>query len=130
MITFPESHRDLLENHARAHAYLATIMADGSPQVTPVWFEEQDGCILINSAKGRVKDRNMRARPAVALLIADPGDPLRYLQIRGRVTAIIENGALEHINRLCMKYRARPWNPVEGQIRVIYRITPESVSTA
>lgn len=130
MVTFPESHRDLLEDSARAYAYLATVMSDGSPQVTPVWFEEQDGCILINSARGRVKDQNMRARPAVALLIADPNDPLRYIQVRGRITEITEDGALEHINRLSMKYRGRTWSPVAGQIRVIYRLTPEGISTA
>lgn len=130
MITIPESHRDLLEERARAYAYLATVMPDGSPQVTPVWFDAQGDHILINSAKGRTKDRNMRARPAVALLIADPKDPLRYVQIRGRIIDITEAGALEHIGRLSMKYRGRPWSPVEGQARVTYRLLPEHVSTA
>jgi len=130
MMTIPESHRDLLEERARAYAYLATLMPDGSPQVTPVWFDAQGDYILINSAKGRTKDRNMRARPAVALLIADPKDPLRYVQIRGRITDITETGALEHIGRLSMKYRGRPWSPVEGQTRVTYRLLPEHISTA
>lgn len=130
MMNFPELHRDLLEDRARAHAYLATLMPDGSPQVTPVWFDIQGDHILINSAKGRTKDRNMRARPAVALLIADPADSLRYLQIRGRIIEISENGALEHINKLSMKYRGRPWSPVEGQIRITYRLLPEHISTA
>jgi len=130
MMTIPESHRDLLEERARAYAYLATLMPDGSPQVTPVWFDAQRDYILINSAKGRTKDRNMRARPAVALLIADPKDPLRYVQIRGRITDITETGALEHIGRLSMKYRGRTWSPVEGQARVTYRLLPEHISTA
>ena len=130
MMTIPESHRDLLEERARAYAYLATVMPDGSPQVTPVWFDAQGDHILINSAKGRTKDRNMRARPAVALLIADPKDPLRYVQIRGRITDITEVGALEHIGRLSMKYRGRPWSSVEGQARVTYRLLPEHVCTA
>jgi PPOX class probable F420-dependent enzyme len=130
MMTVPDSHRDLLEDDARAYAYLATVMPDGSPQVTPVWFDAQGDFLLINSAKGRTKDRNMRARPAVALLIADPKDPLRYMQIRGRITAFSESGALEHINRLSMKYRGRPWSPVEGQVRVTYRLLPEHASTA
>ena len=130
MMTVPESHRELLEDRARAYAYLATLMPDGSPQVTPVWFDAADGHIMINSAKGRTKDRNMRARPAVALLIADPEDHLRYLQIRGRITDISETGALEHISRLSMKYRGRPWSPVEGQVRVTYRLLPEHVSIA
>jgi PPOX class probable F420-dependent enzyme len=130
MMTVPESHRDLLEDRARAYAYLATVMPDGSPQVTPIWFDAQGDNIRINSAKGRTKDRNMRARPAVALLIADPKDPLRYIQIRGRIIEFTEKGALEHINGLSMKYRGRPWAPVEGQTRVTYRLLPENVSTA
>jgi PPOX class probable F420-dependent enzyme len=130
MTTVPESHRDLMEEGARAHAYLATLIPDGSPQVTPVWFDAQGDYLLISSARGRTKDRNMRARPAVALRIADPSDPLRYMQIRGRITDISEDGALEHISRLSMKYRSRPWTPVDGQIRVTYRLLPDHVSTA
>lgn len=127
MKTMPPSHQDLLRDSAGAYAYLTTLMPDGSPQVTPLWFNVEGGDILVNTARGRVKDRNMRARPRVALLITDPKDPFhRYLQIRGRVIAATEEGALEHMGRLSLKYRGRPWTPVEGQTRVMFRILPES----
>jgi PPOX class probable F420-dependent enzyme len=126
----PNSHMDLLRDDARAYAYLATVMGDGTPQVTPVWFNTQGETILINSARGRIKDRNMRARPGVAILIADPHDPLRYVQVRGRIVRTTQDGALEHISTLSMKYRGRRWDPVPGQIRVIYSLRPEHVSVA
>jgi PPOX class probable F420-dependent enzyme len=126
-MNIPDSHRDLLDDDAKAYAYLATLMADGSPQLTPLWFNTDGQHILINSARGRVKDRNMQARPRVALLITDPKDPFyRYLQIRGRVVEITEAGADEHINTLNMKYHnGEQWKPRPGQIRVIYKILPE-----
>lgn len=122
----PESHRDLLAPEARAFAYLATLMSDGSPQLTSVWFDVEGGHIRINTARGRVKDRNMRARPQVALLIADTQDPFyRYIQVRGRVVEFTEEGGLEHINKLSLQYDNKPWKPVEGQTRVIFKIKPE-----
>ncbi len=127
MKAIPESHQDLLMDEARAYAYLATLMADGSPQVTPLWFNTDGEYLLINSARGRIKDINMRARPQVALVIQDPHKPTRYVQVRGRVTEITEQGALEHINTLSLKYYNRPWTPRPGQIRVIYKIHPEKV---
>ena len=127
MKAIPDSHKDLLAAEKAALAYLATIMPDGTPQVTPLWFDTDAGCILVNSARGRIKDRNMRARPDVAIVIQDPAVDTRYVQIRGRVTEITEDGALEHIDRLSMKYRKRHWVPVEGQVRVTYRIAPSAV---
>ena len=124
----PESHRDLLTDKARAFAYLATLMSDGSPQLTPVWFDVEDDHILINTAKGRIKDKNMRVRHQVAVLIADPQDPFyRYIQIRGRIVEVTEEGGLEHINKLSLRYDEKPWKPVEGQTRVIFKILPEKV---
>ena len=124
----PESHRDLLQPETRAYAYLATLMPDGSPQLTPLWFDTDGEYILLNSAKGRVKDRNMRARNQVALLITDPADPFgRYIQIRGKVVEVIEAGALEHINKLSLQYDDKPWTEKTGQIRVTYKIVPEKV---
>lgn len=103
-------------------------MPDGSPQLTPLWFEVNDQYVLINSARGRLKDKNMRARKQVALLITDPKDPFgRYIQIRGRVVDVTEQGALEHINKLSLKYDDKPWTPVDGQVRVIYKIQPDKV---
>ena len=84
MPAIPAEYLDLLQKKA-AFAHLATIMPDGTPQVTPVWFDYKDGKIRINSAKGRVKARNMREGAPVALSILDPDHPYRYIQIRGRV---------------------------------------------
>lgn len=123
----PESHQDLFKDETRAYAYLATTMADGSPQVTPLWFNSDGEHILINSAAGRIKDKNMRARPQIALLIADPTDPYRYLQVRGRVVDVTEVGALDHINALSLKYDKKPWTARPGEVRVIYKIAPERV---
>jgi PPOX class probable F420-dependent enzyme len=128
MNSIPNSHQDLLLAETGAYAYLSTLMADGSPQLTPLWFNTEGEFILINSAKGRIKDINMRARPRVALLITDPRDPFyRYLQIRGRVVEILEEGADDHINSLSIKYDHKPWQRVPQQIRVIYKIFPEKV---
>jgi PPOX class probable F420-dependent enzyme len=125
--SIPVEYHDLLKDETKAFLFLATVMADGSPQVTPIWFSADDTHILINSARGRVKDRNMRARPRVALVIQDPATPYRYLQIRGRVDGITEEGGDEHINALSLKYDGKPWKKTEGQVRVIYRILPEHV---
>ena len=124
----PKSHRDLLSPETRALAYLATLMPDGSPQITPLWFDTDGDCILVNSARGRMKDRNMRARPAVAILIQDPKSNDRYLQVRGRVVAVQEDGASEHVDRLMMKYCGQHGKPRKGQVRVTYVIKPDSIS--
>ena len=129
MNTIPESHRDLLTDDKKAFVYLATNMADGSPQVTPVWFNTDGKYILINTAEGRIKDRNMRARPRVALCIADPGNLYRYLQIRGKISGFTNEGADAHIDTLSLKYTGNPkyQNRQPGQKRVIYKILPEKV---
>lgn len=128
MLNIPSSHQDLLKDETKACAYLATVMKDSSPQVTPLWFNTDGKYIFINSAKGRIKDKNMRARPQVAILISDPKDWYRYIQIRGRIVEITEEGADEHINALNMKYHdGEQWKPRPGQVRVIYKIEPEKV---
>jgi PPOX class probable F420-dependent enzyme len=124
----PKGFEDLLADKTRAFAYLATAMKDGSPQVTPVWFNTEGEYILVNSAKGRVKDRNMRQRPQVALAIADPNDPYRYVSVRGRVVEITEQGAAEHIDALAKKYTGVDQYPGARDDRVIYKIEPEKVS--
>jgi PPOX class probable F420-dependent enzyme len=124
----PDSYRNLLSDDTRAFAFLATIMKDGSPQVTPVWFNTDSEYILVNSAQGRVKDRNMRERPQVALVIMDLADPYRYIQIRGTVVEVTVQGAREHINQLSKKYTGRDvYNGPVDEVRVIYRIHPEKV---
>jgi PPOX class probable F420-dependent enzyme len=113
----------------RAFAHLATVMPDGTPQVTPVWFDFDGTHIRVNSARGRVKDRNMRARPTVALAIVDPDDAYRYVSIRGRVVEVTEEGADAHIDALAKRYLGKdryPWRR-PGEVRVTYRIKPERV---
>ena len=129
--TIPDAFRPLLGDDVKAFASLGTLMPDGSPQVTPVWFDTQGDKIRINSAKGRVKDRNMRREPRVALAIIDPSNPYRYLQIRGRVEHITEEGADPHIDRLAKKYMGADTYPFRqaGEVRVIYVIRPERVTT-
>jgi PPOX class probable F420-dependent enzyme len=126
----PISHLDLFLDETRAFAFLATIMQDGTPQVTPVWFNMDGEIILVNSAQGRVKDRNMRARPYVAMAIIDPRDPYRYVQLRGRVVEATTLGGWEHIHALAKKHlgidKFTPQSPDE--IRVIYRIVPEKIT--
>src|SRR5512135_2850032 len=104
-------------------------MKDGTPQVTPLWFSWDGEFILVNTAKGRTKDRNMRERPVVAIAILDPNLQTRYLQIRGKVVAIDESDADVHINALSLKYDGKPWEKVPGQTRVIFKILPEHVNT-
>lgn len=125
----PENFLDLLADETRAFAYLATTMKDGSPQVTPVWFNTDGEYILVNSAKGRVKDTNMRKRPQVALAIADPKDPYRYLSVRGEVVDITEESAIAHIDTMAKKYRGVDLYPGPRVDRVIYKIKPEKIGT-
>ncbi len=130
MVWIPESHLDLLNDETKAIALLATLMKDGSPQLTPVWFNADGSHILINSATGRVKDRNMRRDQRIALTIIDPKDDYRYVQIRGRVVEITNQGARDHINRLSKKYTGREKfsDAAPNEIRVTYKILPEHVS--
>jgi PPOX class probable F420-dependent enzyme len=131
MINIPEKFQDLLTDEKKAFVYLATSMADGTPQVTPVWFNTDSEYILINSAVGRIKDRNMRARPNVALCIADPADPYRYVQVQGRVVEITIEGADAHIDALAFKYLGReiyPYRKPNAQ-RVTYKILPLKIDT-
>ncbi|MCS6817843.1 MAG: PPOX class F420-dependent oxidoreductase [Blastocatellia bacterium] len=126
--TIPNEYLDLFQK--RAFAVLATLMPDGSPQVTPVWCDFDGTHVLVNSARGRVKDRNMRRDPRVALVILDPENPYRYVEIRGRVVEITEEGADAHIDRLAKKYLGLETYPYRqpGEVRVLYKIRPERVS--
>ena len=131
MAAIPDSARDLLTKK-KAFANLATLMPDGSPQVTPVWVDYKDGLVLINTAKGRVKARNMKAGSPVALSIMDPDDPYRHIQIRGRVRRAVEQGADRHIDSLAKKYLGKDKYPFArpGEVRVIYEIEPDAVNAA
>jgi len=125
MMNFPEKYLDLFRPETKAHLFLATVMPDGSPQVTPVWFDTDGEHILINTNEGRVKDRNMKERPKVAMVIQDPADPFRYLQIRGKVVSYTREGADEHIDMLARRYRGKPWDYRPGQKRIIFKIRPD-----
>jgi len=118
----------LLEDKTRAYAFLSTIMPDGSPQLTPIWFNVEDGNIAFNSAKGRIKDKNLRRNPKMAMVIMDLEKPVDYIQIRGEIADISEEGAVEHIRNLAQKYMGRNWNFPEDQIRVKYSVRPSSIS--
>ena len=125
----PDGFKDILNK--RGYAHLATLMRDGSPQVTPVWYDFDGTNIRINSAKGRLKDKNMRRAKQVALSIQDPDNPYRYLAIRGDIVEITENGADAHIDALAKKYLDKDRYPFRapGEVRVIYKIRPDNVST-
>ena len=127
--TIPEPFKDLFTKVAFAH--LATLMADGSPQVTPVWCDFDGTHIRVNSAKGRVKDKNMRRNKRVALSIMDPGNAYRHLDVQGEITEITEQGADAHIDALAKKYLGKDKYPFRapGEVRVIYKILPSKVST-
>jgi PPOX class probable F420-dependent enzyme len=125
----PDNFADLLDKPAFGN--LGTLMKDGSPQVTPVWVDYDGKHVRINSAKGRVKDKNIRRDPRVSIALQDPANPYRYLEIRGRVVEITEDGADEHINKLSQKYLGKPVYPFRRpeEVRVLYKIAPEKVSS-
>jgi hypothetical protein len=130
MPEIPPGFLDVLQQK-KAFANLATTMPDGSPQVTPVWFDFANGRVRVNTARGRVKARNMKEGSPVALSILDPDNPYRYIQIRGRVARMTEEGAAAHIDSLAKKYIGKdkyPWSR-PGEVRVIYEIEPLGVQT-
>ena len=130
MSAVPEAYSDLLTTK-KAFANLATLNADGTLQVTPVWFDWDGSRLRINTAKGRLKDKNLRRTPAVALSIMDPDNPYRYVQVKGRVAAVTESGADAHIDALSKKYLGKDSYPHRkpGEVRVIFTITPDRVQT-
>ncbi|HKQ67729.1 MAG TPA: PPOX class F420-dependent oxidoreductase [Polyangiaceae bacterium] len=120
----PENYADLFQK--KAFANLATLMPDGSPQVTPVWVDFDGTHILVNSARGRQKDKNMRKNAMVSMSILDPDNPYRYIEVRGKVTEITEQGADDHIDKMAKKYMNKDKYPYrrEGEVRVIFKILP------
>jgi PPOX class probable F420-dependent enzyme len=110
-------------------AYLVTMNSDGTPQVTVTWVDaSDDGFVLVNSAVGRTKDRNIRREPRVALAVSRAGDAYDWISINGTVREVIEGDeALAHIDALSRRYDHEPWKAVDGQVRVIFRIEPERI---
>ena len=122
-----DKYRDLFEKKTFAH--VATVGPDGRPQVTPVWVDFDGTHVRFNTARGRVKDRNLQRSPGVALSVQDPDNPYRYVQLRGRVTEMTEQGADAHIDALAKKYLGQDRYPFRqpGEQRVIVKVTPEQV---
>ena len=127
--SIPDKFADLFQK--KAFANLATVMPDGRPQVTPVWVDYDGKYVLVNSARGRKKDLNMRRDPRVSLAILDPDNPYRYMEIRGRVTEVTEDGAAQHIDKMAKKYLGKDKYPFAqpGEVRVLYKIEPEHISS-
>jgi PPOX class probable F420-dependent enzyme len=127
--TIPEKFIPVL-TEKKAFAHLATVMPDGSPQVTPVWFFYKDGKFVVNTARGRVKDRNMAKNALVALSIIDPDDAYVHIAVRGKIVRATEEGADASIDALAMKYLGKEKYPFRrpGEVRVIYEIEPTSVA--
>jgi PPOX class probable F420-dependent enzyme len=128
--TIPEKFLPVL-TEKKAFAHLGTVMADGSPQVTPVWFDYKDGKFIVNTARGRVKDRNMTKNALVALSITDPDNPYSHIAVRGKVVRATEEGADACIDALAKKYLGKDKYPFRqpGEVRVMYEIEPVSVSS-
>jgi PPOX class probable F420-dependent enzyme len=129
MSIIPEKYADLFAKEKKAFVFLALVMKDGTPQVTPIWFDYDGTHIVINTARGRVKDKILKKHPTVALAIQDPENPYRYVQIRGKVVAETEVGGYEMICHLNEKYHGKydyPKRP--GEVRVTYKILPEHFS--
>ncbi len=124
----PEKYLDLFKQK-KAFASLATLMPDGRPQVTPIWFDYDGESVIFNSARGRVKDLNVRRDPRVTITVMDPDNPYRYVEVRGRVFDITQEGADDSINRLAKKYLDKDIYPFRqpGEVRVIYKVRPEHV---
>ena len=129
LATIPENYRDMFTKKAFAH--LATVSTDGAPQSTPVWVDYDGTHVRFNTARGRVKDKNLQRNPKVALSILDPENPYRYLQVRGRVVEMTEQGADAHIDALAKKYLGQDKYPFRrpGEVRVTVKILPEKIQS-
>ena len=127
MAQIPTAAKPLLQGKTFAH--VATLMADGSPQVSPVWIDEEDGLIIFNTAEGRLKPENLRRDPRVAISITHPDNPYENLLVRGRVVALTHEGADQHIDALAQRYMGVDEYPLRqpGEERVIVKIEPEKV---
>lgn len=134
MGTIPETFHDLFER--RSFAHFATLMPAGTPQVTPVWIDHErvDGAdrLLVNTERGRQKERNVRRNPKVGVSILDPEDPYRFLSARGEVVEVTAEGARDHADALAGRYMGLDEYPSyeeeEGE-RVVLRIDPRRVAT-
>ncbi|MGW1709981.1 pyridoxamine 5'-phosphate oxidase family protein [Streptomyces sp. NPDC002206] len=116
------------------HRYIATSIQrcpTARPQLTQTWVDTDGEHVLINSVESHQKTRNIARDPRVAVTIADPSAPASYVQIRGRVVRVTAEGAVDHIEALAQKYLGGPypWFGGRDQVRVIYVIQPERISS-
>ena len=127
MASLTPEQRALIE--APNFAHFVTLMKDGSPQVTPVWVDCDDTHVIINTAQGRQKPRNLARDNRVALSIVDQENPYKYIQVRGKVVETTTEGARDHIEKMARKYRGpdAKYPHREGEVRVIFKIEPEHV---
>ncbi len=123
----PDNRQYLLQPETKAFANLALTLKDGTPQVTPVWFDWDGTHLIINTARGRLKDKVLARHPVVAVAISDPNDPYTYLQLRGRVVEEDEPGGRAMIDHLSRKYLGKDYPFYRGETRVTYKIAPEKV---
>ena len=125
----PQEYLDLFEK--RTFASLVTLMPGGSPQVTPVWCDFDGTHVLINTAKGRQKHRNLSLDPRVALAMMDPDNPYRYLEVRGEVEEMTEEGAWDHLHKMAKKYLDQDKYPYAqpGEVRLLIKIKPQHYSS-
>lgn len=116
----------------KAYCQIATTMPDGSPQLTETWVDTDGQHILINTAQGRQKERNVRRDPRVAVQVFEPNNDYRIFSIRGRVVEITEDGADAMIDRLAKKYLGVDTYPMRqpNEVRVILKILPDKVIMA
>ena len=129
-VSIPERLLDLLGREMKAFAYLALVKSDGTPQVTPIWFDYDGEHFIFNTARGRVKDKILHRHPVVAFAISDPQNPYRYIQVMGRVVAETETGGYDEICDLNLKYHGdRNYPARPGEVRVTYKVLPERVQS-
>jgi PPOX class probable F420-dependent enzyme len=128
-VELPDELRDLLRRPSTC--YLATLMPDGSPQLTQTWVDTDGTHILVNTVRGHQKVRNIARDPRVALTVSDPARPTRYFQVRGRVLDVTTDGAVDHIEKLAQRYLGRPypWYGGRDQVRLLLTIEPRRIST-
>jgi PPOX class probable F420-dependent enzyme len=128
----PDDYKKLFES--KSFATFATLMPDGSPHLTVVWIDSEENFIYVNAARGRQKVKNVQRDPTVSLLIMDPNDPYRYLTLSGEVVEVTEQGAVEHYNKLGLRYLEtknlyQKRHGSTGSTRVLLRIHPKNVTT-
>jgi PPOX class probable F420-dependent enzyme len=133
MASIPDSHQDLFEKPTFAH--FATLTPEGVPHVTPVWigYDAETDRVLVNTARGRRKERNVARDPRVGVSMLDPDDPYRYCSVVGEVTALTEEGAEDHIDALAQRYMGVDEYPnydADPGARVIVEIRPDEVVTS